>query len=134
MHYYDRHIKKQKPIAAGEVIWMHLPGQKTWSRGVCESLVGPRSYRVKVRESKFVRNRRQLIGSDEIPVPSPSDDIPCPQNDGSDKATPIQLPPSNQPAPNTDTTGSASSLVDSQCPEPRRSTQNRKPPDYYILS
>ena len=90
---------------------------------------------MKVGESTFVRNRRQLIRADEIPVPSPSDDdIPCPQNDGSDKATPIQSPPSNQPAPNTETTGSTSSFVDSQGPEPRRSTRNRKPPDYYIPS
>ena len=47
-YYYDRHVKKQKPIAAGEAIRMRLPGQKTWSRGVCAGLVGPRSYRVKV--------------------------------------------------------------------------------------
>ena len=134
-YYYDRHVKKQKPIAAGEAIRMRLPGQKTWSRGVCAGLVGPRSYRVKVGESTFVRNRRQLIRSDEIPVPSPSDDdIPYPQNDSSDKATLIQSPPGNQPAPNTDMTGSASSSVDSQCPEPRRSTRNRKPPDYYMPS
>ena len=44
---------------------MHLPGEKTWSPGVCAGLVGPRSYEVKVLDRTFVRNHRQLIKSDD---------------------------------------------------------------------
>ena len=42
-------------------------GVKVSARGY----IGPRSYGVKVGESTFVRNRRQLIRSDEQPMPSP---------------------------------------------------------------
>ena len=44
---------------------MRLPGQQTWSTGVCAGSVGPRSYGVKVGGLTFVRNRRHLITSDD---------------------------------------------------------------------
>ena len=40
---------------------MRLPGEKTWSPGVCEGLEGP-----KVGDRIFVRNRRHLIKSDDL--------------------------------------------------------------------
>ena len=47
---------------------MQLPGQTSWSPGVCAGLVGPRSYEVKVGDRTFVRNRRHLIKSGETVV------------------------------------------------------------------
>ena len=44
---------------------MCLPGEKTWTPGVCAGLVGPQSYEVKVGDRNFVRNRRQLIKSSD---------------------------------------------------------------------
>ena len=44
---------------------MKLPGEKTWTQGVCAGLVGPRSYEVKMGDRVFVRNRRHLLASDE---------------------------------------------------------------------
>ena len=37
-YYYNRHVKQLKPIAAGETVRMRLPGQKSWSQGVCTGL------------------------------------------------------------------------------------------------
>ena len=48
--YYNQHAKPLKPIATGEIVRMRLPGQKTWSTGVCTGIVGPRSYGVQVGE------------------------------------------------------------------------------------
>ena len=136
-YYYNRHVKQLKPIAAGETVRIRLPGQKSWSQGVCTGLVGPRSYGVKVGESTFVRNRRQLIRSDEQPMPSPPDvdDLPQPQNNTSEKAALIPTLPSNGPTPNADLAESSSNppvepSVDPPCPGPRRSTRNRRPPDW----
>ena len=114
-----------------------LPGQKSWSQGVCTGLVGPQSYGVKVGESTFVRNRRQLIRSDEQPLPSPPDvdDLPPPQKNPSEKEALIPTLPSNGPTPNADPKESSSSpplepCVESPCPGSRRSTQIQKPPDW----
>ena len=48
--YYNHNAKPLKPM---EVVRMHLPGQKTWSTGVCTGLVGPRSYGVQVGEKFY---------------------------------------------------------------------------------
>ena len=118
---------------------MRLPGQKCWSQGVCTGLVGPQSY-VKVGEGTFIRNRRQLIRSGEQPVSTPPDfnDLPQ-QNNTSDETTPLPTPPNNQPTPDTILTPELSHSpnvepsVESPCPEPRRSTRNRKPPDWITM-
>ena len=101
---------------------MRLPGQKSWSQGVCTGLVGPRSYGVKVGESTFVQNRRQLIQSDEQPLPSPPDvdDLPQPQNNTCEKAALIPTLPSNGPTSNAGLAESSS--VDPPCPGPHRPT------------
>ena len=121
-------MKSLKPIAAGDTVRMRLPGEKRWSQGVCTGLVGPRSYGVRVGESRFVRNRRQLIRSDEQPMmPSPPelDELPLPSassstahSDGTTDLSESSSSPVDEPT------------VDSPPPEPRRSTRNRKPPDW----
>lgn len=103
-YYYDRHVKQLKPIAAEETVRMHLPEQKSWSQGVCMGLVGPWSYGVKVGDSTFIRNCRQLKRSDEQLTQNPPDvdDLPLQQDNTSEKVAPIPTPPSNGPAPNTE--------------------------------
>ena len=44
---------------------MRLPGETTWSSGKCIQLVGPRSYKVRVGSKEYIRNRRQLIPTDQ---------------------------------------------------------------------
>ena len=100
-YYYNQRLK---PIAAGEAVRMRLPGQKGWNQGVCTGLVGPRSYRVKVGESMFIRNSKQLIRSGEELTQSPpdADDLQQPWNNPSEKAPRMPTSPSNGAAPSAD--------------------------------
>ena len=52
---------------------MRLPGETSWSSGECIRLVGPRSYKIRVGNREYIRNRRQLI---PINKPSESNGIP----------------------------------------------------------
>ena len=61
--HYNYHVRPLQPVDQGETVRMKLPGQKTWSRGTCLGTFGPRSYEVKVGESIYRRNRRQLHDS-----------------------------------------------------------------------
>ena len=65
--YYNRHVKSLPPLNSGETIRMRLPGKKTWTPGACVGQDGPRSYRVKVGEQEYRRNRRQLRQTKEPP-------------------------------------------------------------------
>ena len=70
-HYYNQHARDLSPIEAGDAVRMRLPGESTWSKGVCTRLCGPRSYRVKVGGAVYRRNRRQLIRTNEGPDLTP---------------------------------------------------------------
>ena len=85
---------------------MRLPGQTTWSAGACTGLVGPRSYEVKVGESVYRRNRRQLIHTNEpLPIVESqptqiSTDIDTPEDNpapSAEIATPPPAVESNSP-------------------------------------
>ena len=136
-YYYTRHIKELKPIAAGEIVRMRLPGQKCWSQGVCTGLVGPWSYSVKVGEVTFIRNRRQLICSDKQPVSTPPD-LNETEHKWQNNCT-LPTPPNNQPTLDTNPTPelshspNAEPSAQSPCPEPCRLTRNRKPPDWITM-
>ena len=68
-YYYNQHVKELAAIQPGDPIQMKLPGDTLWSRGVCTSLAGTRSYTEKVglREKKYRRNRKQLILINPLP-------------------------------------------------------------------
>ena len=34
-HYYNQHARDLSPIEAGDTVRMRLPGESTWSKGVC---------------------------------------------------------------------------------------------------
>ena len=59
--YYDHHVKDLPPIHPDDLIKLRLPGQVRWTVGVCTKVAGPRSYEVKVGNTTYRRNRRQLI-------------------------------------------------------------------------
>lgn len=69
--------------------------------------VGPQSYKVKVGESVYRRNRRQLINADEPPIIDIQDTLesppietePQPQQSDPTTQVPIILAPQAQPAP-----------------------------------
>ena len=91
-HYYNQHTRTRPPIAPGESVQMRLPGDKTWSPGVCLGLVGPRSYRVLVGGRAFRRNRRQLICAKENPPKDLSETRPSSQ-----PAVPSPSQPASEP-------------------------------------
>ena len=100
--YYDKHAKPLQPIHQGDTVRMRLPGQRTWSPDTCMSQVGPRSYEVKVGESIYRRNRRQLVRSNEPPVPDTLEMVPS-TSEPEQAELPSQSPNSpvsqHQPAP-----------------------------------
>ena len=112
--YYNRQAKSHKPIAPGETVRMRLPGQTTWSAGVCKGLVGPRSYEVKVGEGSYRRNHRQLIHADEPPL------LDLPQEE----------PRISQESPVHDQQHTMPTVTTSSSDPPvlRRSGRTRKPP------
>ena len=101
---------------------MRLPGQKTWSPGICAGQVGPRSYEVTTGDQAFTRNHRHLILDDKEPEPDTLDiegepilPVTSPVSVDNEVATPCTNGQTESPA------GS---------PAPQRSGHNRKPPDW----
>lgn len=123
-YYYNQHAKPLQPINQGETVRMKLPGQKTWTPGTCMGQVGPRSYEVKVGESVFRRNRRQLIHADEPPI------LDIKDHTESESVSPqIEITP--QPQQAEPLTRAPNTPVPTAQPAPpglRRSQRNRKPP------
>ena len=127
-HYYNRQARDLPPIAAGETVRMRLPGEKRWTPGTCTGIQGPRSYGVKVGETEYRRNRRQLLQKHESPlleVPETQGEATVPiagETPGGD-VEPLPLcPPSAASEPD--------SLVSSSDPPLRRSTRQRRPPEW----
>ena len=46
---------------------MQLPEQSRWSQGKCTGVVGPRSYEITIGNTKYRRNRKQLIQAGSLP-------------------------------------------------------------------
>ena len=90
-YYYNRHVKPLQPIVSGETVRMRTPGEKSWTAGTCIGQAGPRSYDVKVGESVYRRNRRDLIAAGEPPII----DIP----DNSEQTEPETPQPETQVTP-----------------------------------
>ena len=83
--YYNRSTRDLPRIPQGDTFRMRLPGQKKWTPGTCLGLCGPRSYRVRVREREFIRNRRQLLHTKESqPGDTASEDHPS-EGESTDK-------------------------------------------------
>ena len=134
-HYYDRHAKDLPPIPAGEVVRMRLPGEKTWTPGVCTGSQGPRSYGVQVGGRDFRRNRRQLLHThEELSEKTPTEELSTepqpvtqempnfpeePVDTANDLKSPTHAPPLTTPNTGTPT------------PQPqRRSERARRPPEW----
>ena len=119
-HYYNKHARPAlRPIGQGETVRMKLPGQKTWSAGTCMAQAGPRSYDVKVGETVYRRNRRQLIQSKEPPIVDSSEPEP---STSCAETKPQHIELANQPPTQ------ASSTPDSQPVSIRKSQRTRRPP------
>ena len=132
-YYYDAHARPLKPLATGDSVRMRLPGEKTWSPGICAGLVGPRSYEVKVGDRTFVRNRRHLIRSQEPARDDTEGEEHMEQQTGSeDTVTPSVADPE---APTEglapEARGGSSPDRTLATPGVRRSGRNRQCPEHY---
>ena len=94
--YYNRRTQPLAPLIVGQPIRMRLPGQRTWTPGVCTGIAGPRSYWLRVNEVTYRRNRRQLLATND-PLPVQSDhsdtDLLGPPRDPAALPEPAQTPP-----------------------------------------
>ncbi len=63
---------------------MKFPGQEKWTAGTCTQQVDSRSYIVKVGDSEYRRNHKQLIQGQEPPI------YQTPEEEGKEKPTPDQ--------------------------------------------
>ena len=106
---------------------MRLPGEKTWSAGVCSG------YEVKVGDRVFIRNRRQLIQSKDQVAPGTSmskeSTQECPDTDLPDQPE-SNTPQVEQAPPTSETPPSCKPQTPVQL---RRSTRSNfgVRPDYY---
>ena len=83
---YSQHVKNLQPLQRGDTVHMQLPGDKTWSKGVCEGVVGERSYRMKVGDTSYRWNRHHLRGTMETQAP-PDIGVSDPVCDDEDECT-----------------------------------------------
>ena len=97
---------------------MRLPGEKTWTAGTCTGQTGPRSYDVKIGETVYRRNRRQLIQANELPIL----DIGDPEPLTSSTDTPPQQEQAKQPS------DQAAAAPVPQPTQLRRSQRTHRPP------
>lgn len=119
--YYDRQVKPLNPLNTGEVVRMQLPGEKTWTPGLCVGQSGPRSYNVNVGGREYRRNRRQIMSTKEPPL-TPDIQITSDQVENSPESTLGESP--------EDTTTQSSANMEPSV-VPRRSGRIRKKPDWF---
>ena len=119
-YYYNRHVKPLQPIASGETVRIIPPGEKSWVAGSCMGQVSHCSYHVKIGDSVYRRNRKDLINAREPPI------VNIPENTDSQSAQ------SAAPQPEMPMIPTHPSTVPSPPPfgEPNlcRSQRNRKTP------
>ena len=128
--YYNRHTRDLPPLQAGETVRMQLPGEKRWTPGTCTGLQGPRSYGIRVGESEFRRNRRQILRGGE---PQPTD---YPEQDTHGLFTPGVSRESTEDSsmndPSTPQSVASPTVGPETDPDPplRRSTRQRRQPEW----
>ena len=88
---------------------MRLPGQSTWSTGICTKKLPYRSYHVFADGTTYRRNRRDLL---VIPADQPESPIvevsPKPSNMTAEPDIPAQMPQSSKVVVPTSTSSTSS--------------------------
>ena len=138
-HYYNRRGRPLKPIEQGDMVRIRLPGQSTWSRGICKTRVGPRSYEIEVGGATYRRNRSHIIPTKE----QRDSDIPLPhltQEEGETVRDGVLQPGETSDNNNTSQQGATSPQLQGEpstpsldnAPVPRRSDRTRRPPRWMV--
>ena len=137
-YYYNRQARDLPPIAVGETVRLQRPGEKRWTPGVCTGTQGPRSYRVRVGDTEYRRNRRHLIQRGE---PSPVEPLQLdPLEQGQQEYSGEQpvpdldsVPPTVAPEPARETPTEPQpqpAHTDNETPQRRRTARQRKPSEW----
>ena len=63
--YYNRGSRPLSALRPNDTVRIKLPGEDTWSSGICEGNVAPRSFDVRVGETVYRRNRRHILKTNE---------------------------------------------------------------------
>jgi len=136
-HYYNRCAKDLSPIPRGATVRLRLPGETTWTPGVCTGQCGPRSYKVRVGDREFRRDRRQLLHTrEQLPLDLPDGEpnaTPQPdtrETDGSTDQQMPEIPSASSPKPEDPPTTSVHPPAEPSPQPPRRSGRARKPPEW----
>ena len=58
--YYDRSIREYNKIEVEDSIQIKLPNQKTWTKGRCIESLDNRKYKVEVKDTEYIRNRKDI--------------------------------------------------------------------------
>ena len=133
-HYYNRQGRPLKPIEQGDTVRIRLPGQYTWSPGICKARVGPRSYEIEVRGVTYRRNRSHIIPTKEQrdiddPLPTLTQEEGEAIRDGVLQQGQMNSSDDNvQQGDNAPQQGEPSEPA----PAPRRSDRTRRPPRWMV--
>jgi len=133
--YYDRHVKDLPALHPGDLVQLRLPGQVKWTVGICTKIAGQRSYEVKVGNTIYRRNRRQLIfvkanKQKQISSPNQIEEIPS----QSDHVSPSNISDQSPEHPDTpssidsDLEESNTMAEDNNAMMPRRSGRTTRKP------
>ena len=119
--YYNRGSRPLSALRPNDTVRIKLPGEDTWSSGICEGNVAPRSFDVRVGETAYRRNRRHILKTNEDhPLDLPEVELEAGEQGGEQggeqrmEAVPHVLEKDQQPT--------------------RRSTRARKQTDFFINS
>ena len=131
-YYSDQCAKDLPPISRG------IPGESTWTPGVCTRQCGPQSYGIRVGDREFRQNRRHLLLTGERPpqdIPSTEIEEAPFADDGTTPATQgphVETPAEPESASRSDNSPvSVSAERDRHMLQPlRRSERTRKSPDW----
>ena len=137
-HYYNRRGRPLKHIEQGDTVRIRLPGQSTWSCGICKTRVGPRSYEIEVGGATYRRNRSHIIPTKE----QRDSDIPLPHltQEGETVRDGVLQPGETSNNNNTSQQGATSPQLQGEpstpsldnAPVPRRSDRTRRPPRWMV--
>ena len=127
-YYHDGHAlaKPLRDLPLGNVVRIRLPGQSTWSTGVCTKKLPYRSYHVFADGTTYRRNRHDLL---VIPADQPESPIvevsPKPCNMTAEPDAPAQMPQSSKVVVPTSTPSTSS------CGPTRRSQRSVRKPAWH---
>ena len=115
--YYNRGSRSLSELRPNDTVRIKLPGENTWSSGICEGNVAPRSFDIRVGETAYRRNRRHILKTNEDRLL----DLPEVEPEGGEQG-------------GEQGSEQGGEQVTEAVPPARRSTRARKQTDFFVSS